>query len=154
MIIDNLLNFSDAQALTATADATNVADLGPVTDNTTRDIGTGEPIYFVVTVGTELDSAADGATLAVGLKSDSTTNLDTSETVHISVTGIAEASCVAGAVLVAQVLPPGNYERYLGVEYTVTGENFTSGTINAFLTKDAQLFKTYAARKTISAITG
>ena len=50
MILDSLLKFSDAQALTATADSTNVIDL-----SNDRDIGIGEPMALVVTVGVAAD---------------------------------------------------------------------------------------------------
>ncbi len=45
MILDKLLMFSEAQAVTATAASTDVIDLAPV-DGTRRDIGVGYPLEF------------------------------------------------------------------------------------------------------------
>ena len=50
MYIDNLLKLSDAQALTATAVATNVVDLGVA-----RSVGNGEPMAVVFSVGVAAD---------------------------------------------------------------------------------------------------
>jgi len=136
VILDYDLQFSDSQALTATAIGANVVDLGA--NPTTRDIGTGEEVYLVVQVDTELDSAGDAATLVITLESDSTADLATSATTHYSSGTIAEATCAAGAELVKVRLPAGAYERYLGIRYTVAVENFTSGAISAFLVKDVQ----------------
>jgi hypothetical protein len=140
MIIDALSLFSDAQALTATADSTNVVDLGAAP--TTRNLGVGDPVYLVVHVPTALASSGNAATLTIRLASDSTANLDTSQTDHIVSEAIAEADLVAGYSRV-WALPHGNYERYLGIEYTVGTENFTSGAISAFLTRDPQAWAAY-----------
>lgn len=153
MILDALLEFSDAQAVTATAISTNVIDLGPVTDNVLRDIGTGEHTYLVVTTETAATDTGSDATLTVTLESDSTANLATSPTVHYSTGALAFAAfSPAGARLVAIRLPAGNYEQYLGVRYTVANGPLTAGTFNAFLTKDAQLYRAYADRQPIDGV--
>lgn len=147
MIIDSLLEFSDAQAVTSTAISTNVIDLGPVTDNTLRDIGTGESMYLIVSTNTAATDTSSDATLTVTLESDSAVGLDSSATVHYSTGAIAFANfATAGTVLVAVRLPAGNYEQYLGVRYTVASGPLTAGKFDAFLTKDASLWRTYAKR--------
>lgn len=152
MILDALNEFSDSQAVTSTAISTNVIDLGPVTDNTLRDIGQGDDMWLiVVTAVTATDSGSD-ATLTITLESDSTANLATSATVHYSTAALAFASfATAGTVLVATRLPSGNYEQYLGVRYTVASGPLTSGAFDAFLTDDPQLWRTYAKRWSIAA---
>ena len=45
MLIDSRLEFSDAQAVTTTADSTNVIDL-----EVERQIGKGQPLFLVVLV--------------------------------------------------------------------------------------------------------
>lgn len=147
MILDALLEFSDAQAVTATAISTNVIDLGPVTDNVLRNIGTGQPVYLIVSTNTTATDTSSDATLTVTLESDSTANLATSATVHYSTGAIAFAGyATAGTVVAAVQLPSGNYEQYLGVRYTVASGPLTAGAFDAFLTEDAQLWRAYAKR--------
>ena len=149
MILDSLLEMADAQAVTATAISSNVIDLGPVADNATRDIGTGEDTYLVISVDTTF-TAGGAATLTAALVSDSTVNLATSPTTHATpLNAVAVASLVAGTQY-ALKLPPGSYEQYLGIQWTVGTGPMTAGKINAFLTKDAQLYRAYADRQPIA----
>jgi hypothetical protein len=151
MILDAFNEFSDAQAVTSTAISTNVIDLGPVTDNTLRDIGTGNPVWLIVKTNTTATDTSSDATLTITLESDSTANLATSATVHYSTGAIAFASfATAGTVLVAVMLPSGLYEQYLGVRFTVASGPLTAGAFDAFLTKDADLYRAYAKRWSIA----
>lgn len=154
MILDALMEFSDAQAVTATEISTNVMDLGPVTDNTTRDIGTGEPLYLVVQTAVacaDTANAANPATLTVTLESDSDAGLTTSPTVHYSTGALAFGTFSPAGTVVAMVrLPAGEYERYLGVRYTVGAGPLTAGAFNAFLTRDVQKYRAYADRQSIA----
>ena len=139
MIIDAFNEFSDAQAVTSTAISENVIDLGPVDDNATRDIGTGEEIYLVVVTQTPATDSGSDATLAVTLESDSDAALSTSPTVHFSTGALAFGKfSPAGTVLACVELPFGSYERYLGVRYTVASGPLTAGNFDAFLTRDPQ----------------
>lgn len=149
MYLDSLLEMSDAQAVTATAISTNVIDLGPITDNALRDIGAGEDVYLVLSVDTTF-TAAGAATLTAALVSDSTVNLATSPTTHATVLNAAAVATLLAGLQVAIKLPPGNYEQYLGIQYTVATGPMTAGKINAFLTKDAQLYRAYADRQPIA----
>jgi hypothetical protein len=144
MILDAFLEMSDAQAVTATAISTNVIDLGPVTDNVLRDIGTGEDVYWVLSVDTTFTGLTS---LQAALVSDSTVNLATSPTTHVTTIAIPLASLVAGYQYAVK-LPAGSYEQYLGTQYTVVGAG-VNGKINSFLTKDAQLYRAYADRSPI-----
>jgi hypothetical protein len=153
MIMDKFLEFSDAQAVTATAISTNVVDLYPLGNNTvtnlTRDIGTGENIYLIVnTLAAATDTGSD-ATLTITLESDDNTSLS-SPTVHFSTAALAFAAfSPAGTNLVKIKLPAGDYQRYLGVRFTVANGPLTAGTFDAFLVKDAQAFTAYKAGFTI-----
>lgn len=143
MILDSQLEFSNAQAVTSTAISTNVIDLGD--DNTLQDIGAGEPMYLVVLTQTAATDVSSDATLTVSLESDSTANLATSATVHYTTGALAFAAfSPAGTVLAAVRLPIGNYERYLGVRYTVANGPLTAGNFDAFLVKDYGKFLSYA----------
>lgn len=152
MILDAFNEFSDAQAVTSTAISTNVIDLGPVTDNTLRDIGNGEEIYLVVTTNTACTDGGSDATLTVSLESDSVEALNSSATVHYTTGALAFAAFKdAGSVLAMVRLPAGSYERYLGVRYTVASGPLTAGAFDAFLTKDVQRWRDYERKGKIAA---
>lgn len=144
-MIDAQNRFSNQQALTATA-ISNVIDLGPLggaAPNTIRDIGAGTPLYLFVKVDEMLDSAAEGASLTATLESDDDAGLG-SASVHWSSGSIAEATLNAGAWIAKGVpIPAADYQRYLGMRYTVAGENFTSGKISAWLSNTRFDERTY-----------
>lgn len=147
MYVDKQAEFSDAQAVTATAISTNVMDLISNSSglNATRDIGTGQDVYLVVLTNTAATDSLSDATLTVSLESDSTVDLATSATVHFTTGALAFAAfSPAGTVLAAVKLPMGEYERYLGVRYTVAAGPLTAGAFDAFLTTDVQAFRAYA----------
>lgn len=150
MYLDAKNEFSDAQAVTSTAISSNVIDLGAT--NTLKDIGTGQDVYLVVSTQTAATDSGSDATLTVTLESDSTANLATSATVHFSTGALAFAAfSPAGTVLAAVKLPAGNYERYVGVRYTVASGPLTAGKFDAFLTTDVQAWRAYADNVTILA---
>jgi len=123
MILDSLLKFSDAQALTATADSTNVIDL-----SNDRDIGIGEPMAVVITVGVAADFTTTDETYQFQLETDDNAAM-TSSTVIGDVT-VAAANLTAGDKV---VIPLGHSnERYLQVLYTLGGTT-PSVTVDAFL---------------------
>lgn len=135
MIMDGELEFSDSQAVTASAISTNVVDLGD--DVTTRNIGGAGALYLVVQTDVAATDAGSDATLTVTLESDSTADLATSPTTHLSTGALAFATfSPAGTTLLVTPLPKGDYERYLGVRYTVAAGNLTAGKFSAFLTRD------------------
>lgn len=150
MYVDSQAEFSNAQAVTATAISTNVMDLNPnASANVLQDIGAGEEVWLVVSVQTTA-TAGGAATTTISLESDSTADLATSPTVHFTTTALALAAVTAGATLVAVRLPLGNYERYLGVRYTIATGPLTAGNFDAFLTKDVNVIKTYASGFTVA----
>jgi hypothetical protein len=151
MILDAQNQFSDAQAVTATAISANVVDThAPGTNpNVTKDLGTGEDLYLVIAV-TETVTAAGAATVTFALESDSDAGLTTSPTVHFTTAAIPKATLVAGYEVAKFRLPAGSYERYLGVRYTVATGPLTAGKFDAFLVKDVDAYKAYADNVTIS----
>lgn len=142
MILDERTEFSDAQVVTASA-ITDVIDLGATP--TLRNLGGGsEQLWLVISVAVAV-AAAGAATVTFSLESDSTADLATSATVHFSTAAIGKATLVAGYVPVCIALPSGQYERYLGVRYTVaTGPLTTGSAFDAFLTTDARKWQAYA----------
>lgn len=148
MILDAHNEFANSQAVTTTAISTNVIDLG--SDVTTRNVGGMEPTFLVVQCDvTAADSGSD-ATLTVSLESDSVAGLGTSPTVHATTGAIAFAKLVAGATLAAIPLPFGEYERYLGVRFTVASGPLTDGAFSAFLTRDPQFWSPQSANNPTS----
>ena len=126
MILDKLLMFSEAQAVTATAASTDVIDLAPV-DGTRRDIGVGYPLEFWATVDTTA-TAGGAATLNVQLQ----TSPDNSTWTTIYDSGaLALSALTVGKRLFSTKVPAG-VQRYLRVNYSVgtgplTAGAFTSG---------------------------
>lgn len=139
MYIDKQNEFSDAQAVTASAISANVIDLAesPV------DIGAGEPVYLVVETQTAATDASSDATLAVTLESSDAADLSGS-TVHFSTGALAFAAfSPAGSRLAIVALPIAEYKRYLGVRYTVASGPLTAGKFDAFLTTDVSKYRPY-----------
>lgn len=158
MFVDTQTEFSDAQAVTATAISTNVIDtqaaLGGGTNiaggNANQDIGQGEDVYLVVqTVVAATDTGSD-ATLTVTLESATDAGLTTAAVVHFSTAALAFAAfSPAGTQIAVIKLPVADYKRYLGVRYTVGAGPLTAGAFDAFLTKDIQRNKIYKSAFTV-----
>lgn len=152
-ILDTRFTFSENQAVTASAISTNVFDrkgLG-LAPNATENLGAPATMYLVVvTTAAATDSGSD-ATLEVKLVSDSTANLATSPTTHLTTGTLAFAAfSPKGTVLLCHPLPPGAYEEFLGVSYTVASGPLTGGTFSAFLTLDPTIWRNYADGKPVS----
>lgn len=141
MILDQLLYFSDNQQVLADA-ISNVIDRGsnaPVLANFSP--GFAGDLFLVVQTGT----AFTGATaLEVKLASDSTADLATSPTTHASTGAIPVANLGANKVVAVLPVPPGDYERYVGLIYDITGTG-TAGTIRAFLTQTPGFWRKQAS---------
>ena len=128
MILDKLLQFSNAQALTATAVSTDVIDLGVA-----RDMAPGYPIRGYIVNPTALLSAGS-STLQVQVQGS--TDNSTFETYWES-EAIAKASITAAGSRIDFELPrptPGrSLPRYLRLNYIVATADFTAGTVTAGL---------------------
>lgn len=152
-ILDARLLFSDDQAVTSSAISTNVHQrkgLG-LAPNTTENLGAPAEAYIVVLVTEACTDASSDATLEVALLSDSTANLATSPTKHVSTGAMAFATfSPKGTVLLCHPLPPGAYEEYIGVGYTVASGPLTAGKFKAFITRDPNVWRRYADGKPVS----
>ncbi len=148
MYVDKQLEFSDSQAVTATAISTNVADLNPAFNyNSGVDIGTGEDVYLVIQTDVAA-TAAGAATVSVTLESSAAAGL-TSSTVHYTSPTWQLSDLTAGKTLTMVKLPSGTYLRYLGVRYNVSTGPLTAGAFSAFLVKDIAAWRAYARNYTI-----
>ena len=142
MFIDSRLELADAAAIAlnttnAIAPNCNVIDLGATP--TLRDLGAGEPIYLVLQVDTVFAGAGN---VTFELASDSTADLATSKTVHVTTGALAYTVYVAGYTKIYALPQEVTYERYLGLWETTSG-NLTGGKINAFITKDVSRYTAY-----------
>jgi hypothetical protein len=153
MISDNNLRLSGTatagQAYTNTVSgvwySTNVVDLssgtnvsGGTTTSQNRDIGEGEDLYVVLTIGTLPTGAAGSVTTAEVTISTSATDGGGTITV-LGTTSLAYTGMIAGQQYVMRINPqlgtPG--ARYLGVRYTNNATAWTgSGTIFADVVTD------------------
>lgn len=149
MIIDSLLEFADATALstagTGLARLGDQIDLGGgtgpdgVTTFDPQDYGNGEPMYLVIQVTTAFTTGTTSE-VAFVVASDAAAAIATngSATEHIRTPALDSGTYVAGFTLCVP-LPVGvdvPYERYLGVLQDVTTAALTGGAVNAFLSRD------------------
>ncbi len=145
MMVDALLLFSDAQAITAAAGSTSTIDLGSV-----RDIGTGEDLYLVVTCDVAMtDGAGNTYPLVVALEGDSTESFTPDGTVEAFTFPAASAIGTTKILKLSPGSAPLQY-RYIRLKYTPTGGSLTAGSFTAFLTNTVQKFTAYADNITIS----
>ncbi len=121
MIFDSTFLFSDGQAITATANSTNVVDLGVV-----RDIGKGVPVPIVIQVTEDFDELT---TLTATIQTDDNEGFSSPSTIATS-GAIAAADLVAGYQFPLQYMPL-HTQRYLRVVYTVAGDPPTAGRVTA-----------------------
>ena len=160
MYVDSQIEFSDAQAVTATAISSNVYDLfsmglgggaTDVTPNTRLDIGQGTAhLYLVVNTAVTATDTGNDATLTITLESADDAGLTTNAQVHYSSGAIAFASfATAGTNLVAIRLPSALFRRYLGVRYTVASGPLTAGAFDAFVTPTLQQNRIYKSGFTV-----
>jgi Bbp16-like protein len=136
MIIDANLTFSEDQAVTATAISTNVIklpDAGTVYGEAaaiTRNLGPGNEIPLLIQVTEAFNTLTS---LTITLETSAAAGL-TSSTVLASSGAIALASLAAGyRPSFTRIMPDGNLLDYVGLRFTVTGTNPTTGKISAAL---------------------
>lgn len=146
MYVDAQLTFSDAQAVTATANSTNVIDTGPLfSGNTGRNLGVGERLYVAVTVDVAMTDSGSDSTITVSLVTDDNSALSSAAT--IATLGIIPALTAAGSTFIYGLPVAGSvpYERYIGLAYTTTNGNLTTGSFTASIVKDPSLYTALAS---------
>jgi hypothetical protein len=142
MILDTLLQFSAAQAVTALADtaSTNVVDAG------LGDAGAGDDLYLFITT-TEAVTSAGAATVQFVLQTDTAVGFGTAVDAMLSA-AIPKATLVAGAT-VKMRLPVG-LSRYLRVAYRVGTAVLTAGKFSAYIAMDVPVQASYASGFTVA----
>ena len=145
MILDQRSTFAEAVAIGA---STGRRLIGDVIDlGNARDIGAANNLYLVVLVSTTATSGGS-ATAQVELVSDAQAAIavDGSATVHVASGLVPVASMTAGHKLFQVVIPlegDTTYERYLGVIINAGTAAFTAGAVDAFLTMQPPIHKSY-----------
>lgn len=149
MITDALLQFSSAQAVTASAVSTNTVDLSQA-----RDIGPGEDITISISVDTAV-TAAGAATVTFQVITSASANLGT-PTIIAQTDAIGKAALVAGARINLQIPHQTTVQgtalgqRYLGVQYTVATGPLTAGAFTSVGVYDfADVVKAYPSAFTV-----
>lgn len=141
MILDHQLIFSDKQAVTASAISTNQVDRGENSPALTNMAPALSGLWLVIKTGTAFTGLTS---LEARLVSDSVSTLNATPTVHTSTGAIALANLPANKIVAILPVPIGEYERFLGVSYVVSGTG-TAGTVSAFLTRDPQAWSAMQA---------
>jgi hypothetical protein len=132
MWTDHELIFSEDQAITGTAQSTNVIDLA----GASVDRGVGQPMRVRVTVTETFNNLTS---LAFALIS---ANARSSETLTSPVTLLTVTKTLASGLLAAGqafdiAIPPG-MQRYAALTYTVGGSNPSTGKVDARIVLDSQ----------------
>lgn len=144
MILDAQNLFSDQQAVTATANSTNVVDLGATgtpygnAEALKRDIGKGNKIPLLVQV---TEAFATLTSLKIDLVTSDSATLASGNVVHATTGSVVVADLKAGWKWGSDAVPFANsagMKRYMGLVYTVTGSNATAGKITAGVTMGNQ----------------
>jgi len=123
--------FSSAQAITATAASTNVIDFGApgtwvqATTALVDDKGVSS-IPLMVQVTETFDNLTS---LTIAVQQDNDVAFGSATTVYTEV--IALADLVAGKKTAVRTIPYDTTERYMRVNYTVTGTAPTAGAVTA-----------------------
>jgi hypothetical protein len=136
MILDSLLQFSAAQAVTVLGNtiATNVIDLSQ-----SRDIGSGGDLYVHFGVPTAFTSGGSATLQAQVIVADSA-DLVTNPVIVGASDVMAVASLTSGKQFVVELNPQlaSIGKRYMGVRYVVGTAAMTAGAINANITVGVQ----------------
>ncbi|TIW56683.1 MAG: hypothetical protein E5V54_11225 [Mesorhizobium sp.] len=129
MIFDMQTLLSDAQAIVATAASANIIDLGPIANGIVRDIGKGKPIPLRIQV---VEAFNNLTSLTIALQTDDNSGFASPKTVWSQTYVLADL--IAGKVIVPEYITRGTDERYMRLNYTVTGTAPTTGKITAGVT--------------------
>jgi hypothetical protein len=135
MLIDkeNLLSYQ--QAITVTADSTNVIDLGP--PHWAGASGNDREIPMFMNVD-ETFLAAGTATLTVEIRSSPVSNFASGVKTHLITDAIAKADLAIGKKQRQSLSLPADVQRYVKAVYTVATGPFTAGKLTLGVTTSRQ----------------
>lgn len=122
-MIDSQLQFSEQQAITATAASTNIIDLGK-----NREVAFGTPVPLMAIVNEDFDNLTS---LKIAVETAETS--DMSGAVELASATVLAADLKKGKYIPLAFMPAGN-KGYVQLKYTVNGSAPTTGKITASLT--------------------
>lgn len=131
-ILDKQLQYSDKQAITATAVSTNVIDAGATRNPAIgRDLGAGTPLYLFLNVS-QTFTAAGAGTLTATLQ-DSADNVTFADVASLGPFTLAQLTAGRG-FYVGLPIPT---RRYTRVNYPVGTGPMTAGVVSAHIVDGA-----------------
>lgn len=122
-MLDELLKFSDNQAITATANSENIIDLGK-----DREIAAGNPVPLLVTVKEDFNNLTS---LKVSIETSATADME--DAIELASSTVELANLKKGKMIPISFMPVGN-KGFVRLKYTVTGTAPTKGKVSAYLT--------------------
>ena len=131
MIFDKQGLFSEDQAITVTADSTNVIDLGADASLVPSPNYKDTPIIVQVTT-----AFAGGTSIKVTLETDDNTAFNSATTLY-ETAAVAAATATTGYKFKIPALPFEDVERYVQLAYTVVG-TMSAGKVFAGFVLDKQ----------------
>jgi hypothetical protein len=131
MYVDKLGLFSDAQALTASAQATNVVDFSSVVPK--RQVGAGKQLWVIFSIGVAADFTTGDETYQFDLYTSAAANM--SSPVVLASRAVVAGSLTAGA-LVAMTVPQDSMLEFFSPHYTLGGTT-PSVTVTSWLTDES-----------------
>lgn len=150
MIMDAHLLLCDAQTVNSTDVSANIIDLGPLTANTARDIGSGEELYLVVSAASAF-SASTAATLTVTLQTHSASGFSANTVLFSNAALSSGTLATTGPHIITRLPISDSWARYIRLSYTVATGPFTAGTLDAFIVKNiSQSAKLMGFKQTVS----
>lgn len=133
MYIDAQNQFSDAQAITADAASTNIVDMGAVANQ-----GAGEALIVSINLTEAFNTLTS---LTFQLQCDNDVAFGSARTLTQLTVALAELTLGAQFSL---PVPLERVERYLRLNYDVTGTNPTTGKVDAWLTTPNMVSRPFA----------
>lgn len=138
MILDKETTLSEEQAVTATANSTDVYDLGAGLGN----VGAGQPLMFESVVK---ENFATLTSMEIQVVAADNEALTTNATIVERSGTILLADLVVGNRVFAGTLNLHDKKRYVGFKYVVTGSDATAGKVTSFINLDVHAHDKYPA---------
>lgn len=130
MYMDRLGLLSDAQALTASALSTNVLDFTNVTPK--RQVGAGQRLWVVFTVGVAADITTGDETYQLDLYTSAAADMSSPVVLE---SRVLTAANLAAGTLHAMAIPQGRMLEFFSTHYTLGGTTPTV-TLTAWVTDE------------------
>lgn len=121
-MLDEQLQFSENQAITATVKSTNIIDLG-----VGREVAFGTPVPLLVMVKEDFNNLTS---LKVAVETSETADFGT--TIELASSTVVAANLKKGKLIPLSFLPAGN-KGFVRLGYTVNGTAPTAGKVSAYL---------------------